>query len=131
MANSDRFPAPDQLATTATKTPPPSKGILRRRTIKSCIPTLHWLHGDPIADFERTAVHRPAQRRLCPGHDLEITWDLQIERTQVILETSNIFHTPNAKDRSTTHTGLRLAGNPKTASPPSNASATRTKQLAK
>ena len=129
MGNRDCFPAPDQLAAAAAEALPPPNRIVRRCPLRSCVPTLHRLHRDPVADFEWTAFERPAQRRLRSGHDLRIARDPQVEGPQVIVEASNIFQTPDAKNCSGAHAALRRPGKPKTASPPSNARPTRTMQL--
>src|ERR1700732_1082217 len=129
MGNRDGFFAPDQLAGASAGAPPPPSRMLRRRPVRSCAPPLHRLHRDPIADREWTSFQRPAQRRLRSGQELKIARDLQVEGLQVILEASNVFQTPDAKDCCSSHTALRRSGKPKTASPPSNARATRTEQL--
>src|ERR1700687_600050 len=126
VGNRNRFTAPDQLPSATAEALPPSNRILRRCPIGSSVPTLHRLHRDPIADFEWTACQRPAQRRLGSCLDLGIARDSQIEGLQMILEASNIFQTPDAKDCSSTHAALRRSGRPKTASPPINARATST-----
>src|SRR5215471_13896968 len=67
VGNGDGFPAPDQLAAAGAKTPPPPNGKIGRRPIRSCVPTFHRLHRDPVADFEWTAFQFPAERRLGSG----------------------------------------------------------------
>ena len=129
MGNRNRFSAPDQLAAATAEALPPPNRILRGCPIRSCVPTLHGLHRDPVADFEWTAFQRPAQRRLGSGHDLGIARDLQVEGPQVILKASNVLQAAQAKDCSSAHADPRRSGKPKTASPPSNAMTTRTKQL--
>src|SRR5580658_4698485 len=118
MGNRNGFSAPDQLAAAPAEALPPSNRILRRRPIWSCVPTLHRLHCDPVADFEWTSFQRPAQRRTSSGHELRIVRDLQVEGPQVLLE-ANIFQAPDAKNCSSAHAALRRSGKPKTASPPS------------
>src|SRR5215470_3551697 len=125
----DGFPAPDRLAAAGTKTLPPPNVKIGRRPIRSCVPTFHRLHRDPVADFEWTAFQFPAKRRLGSGHNLGVTRDVQVEVLQVFLKTRNIFQTPDAADCSNTHDALRRCGKPKTANPPSNARVTSTKQL--
>src|ERR1700683_2425188 len=112
MGNRDCFPAPDQLAAAAAEALPPPNRILRRRPIRSCVPTLHRLHRDPVADIEWTAFERPSQRRLRSGHDLTIAWDPQVEGAQVIVEACNIFQTPDAKNCSSAHAALPRPGTP-------------------
>src|SRR5258708_7955270 len=130
VRHSNRLSTPDQLAATAAKPLPSTKGLLRRRPVRSRVPTLHGLNSDPVADFEWTAIQGPAQRRLGSSHDLGIAWDLQVESLQVSLKSSNSLQAAQAKDWTRAQGALRRSGNPKTASPPSNAIPTRTKQLA-
>src|SRR5579862_585095 len=129
MRNRNRFPSPDQLAAAAAEALPPANRILRRCPIRGCVPTLHRLHRDPVADFEWTAFERPAQRRFRSGQDLSIARHLQVESPQVILKVRNIFQAPDANDCYRAHAALRRPGKPNTASPPSNARPTRTMQL--
>jgi hypothetical protein len=90
LGNRNRFPTPNQLASTSAESLPSPNGIVRRHPVGGCVPTLHGLYRDPVADFEWTAVERPAQRRFASSHDLGIARDLQPEGLQVTLKVSNI-----------------------------------------
>src|ERR1051326_7032609 len=122
------FSTPNQLAPAAAEPLPPPNGFFRRGAVRSRVPSFHGLNGDPVADFERTAFQRPAQRRLATGRDLRLAGDMQPECLQVTLKASNILEGPQANDCPAAHVALRRAGNPKTAIPPNNAIPTRTRQ---
>src|SRR5579864_4445611 len=128
VGNRNGFSAPNQLAAAAAEPLPPANGFFRRGAVRSRVPTLHRLNCDSVADFERTAVQRRAQRGLASDRDVGIAGDMQPEGLQVTLKSSNTVEGPQANDCSAAHGALRRAGKAKTARPPNNAIPTRTRQ---
>ena len=124
----DGFPAPDQVAAARARAAPPPDGIIRRFPIRSCVPTLHWLHRESVAILNGPVF---SDQRTGDWDPVTISGSQGIRRWRSASgpENSNIFQTSDATDCSSTLDAVRRSGKPKTANPPSNARLTSTKQL--
>jgi hypothetical protein len=83
--------SPNEARPAVPKSPPTAQRIFARATVWKCVPTLHRLDRDPIAELESTAVQRPPQGRLRPRDQFAITWDVQSEGMCMVFELFNVL----------------------------------------
>jgi hypothetical protein len=92
MGNRDGFPAPNQFRSTATETLPAPDRALGGTSVGRGVPALHGLYRDVIADFDAAIHERATQWGIGPAHQLSITWNVQVQRLQMLLETRDVFY---------------------------------------
>jgi hypothetical protein len=118
VRNGNRFPAPDQTSTGAAETPPSAPCELGRLAIWRAIPTLHWLDGDSVPDFEISSLQRATQRRLISDNNIAITRNRYSERSKMILKAIRVFQACQPHDGRRAQAVLLSAGKNSAATAP-------------
>src|ERR1700728_3561578 len=57
VADSHRFPAPDQARSAPSEMSPSPDRVLRRISVSSSVPTFHRLHRDPVGNCQSSACY--------------------------------------------------------------------------